>query len=142
MAPPPGDDAQQNFGIPELCVAGRHPKVGGKSEFESAPECEAVDRADRDLGESFDGQRGVVELLREGECVVAIKGWEPFDVSARREVAGSTGQHRSPNFAVVGQGVADGIEFVKHRFVDGVHFSTVEADYGDSCLRIAFKLHY
>ena len=123
-------------------MRGSHTEVGGKSQFKAAPEGVAVDCADGDLRQRLDAQSNVVELHGEGECLVAIKGWEPFYVGTRREVTGSSGQHHGSDLAVVGQGVADSTEFIEHCFVYSVHFGAVEPDCGDPCGGVAFELDY
>ena len=72
-----------------------------------------------------------------------IKGGEPFDISASGEMAGSSGQDRSSDVAVVGQGCCRWCtELVEHRLVDGVDLSAVEPDDGDPCCGVAFELYY
>ena len=136
------NDPQQHFGVPELGVAGSHTEVGGKSQFKAAPQRVAVDCTDGDLRQRLDAERDVVELLGEGECLVAVEGWEPFYVGARCEVTGSSRQHHGSALAVVGQRVAHGTEFVEHCFVYSVHLGSVEPDCGDPGGGVAFKLDY
>ena len=85
---------------------------------------------------------------------VLLNCWEKARASSRLKVGNRSmsapaakwrdppGQHRGPDFAVVGQGVADGAELVEHRLVDGVDLSAVEPDDGDPCGAVAFELYY
>ena len=96
------NQTELDFGHAHAAVLGDHAKVGRNRDFEAAAERKAVDGRDRDLRKVLQGEKRVVEHVRELLRRLGREARELGDVGAGCEVLSATGDHHGPG------GVVDG----------------------------------
>lgn len=136
----PGNESKLDLGEADTAVFGDHAEVRGERNLQSAPECIAVHRRNRDLRELLDGKQALVEGLGEGLGRRNVETGEFGDVGASGEYPSAPGDDYRANRRVTSDLGGDRSEVTNHVGADRIHLRTLKSDDSNTGRRVAFEV--